>query len=367
MYDLSKIDNLHIELSSRCNAACPMCQRAYMGGLTLDFEQTDLPLALLQKSIDPELFKSLKVINYCGNRGDPILNNELLDILEFFHSRVENPKSFSQVIRTNGGIRGTDFWSSLGDFFKGKPGGVIFSVDGLADTNHIYRRGVVWDKLWANMKDYSQTGAPGTWEMLVFDHNKHQIEEVRSMCKDLGFSLTLKTPAGFLRREGEFTPMPVVDHDGNFEYYIYPEDYSGTYADVIPADQFSIKMIQKLTLAPSDYELSLADEPEITCKMVHTRNQSLYINSQGQLFPCCWVNGTENNYPQLEFNRKLEQQLGFDAVDLNIRSVVEIISDPKFVEFFQTGWTGEKKTLICARTCGKKDKTIDNIFKRPQR
>ena len=83
-------------------------------------------------------------------------------------------------------MRGPEFWSSVGEFFAKQPlgadrgrfmrGGIVFSVDGLEDTNHIYRRGVKWEKLFANMKAYSETGAMGIWEFLIFDHNKHQVE-----------------------------------------------------------------------------------------------------------------------------------------------------------------------------------------------
>ena len=55
-------------------------------------------------------------------------------------------------IHTNGGARNVEFWENLGKLSKiaGKNILVIFSVDGLEDTNHIYRRNVKWDKLKEN-------------------------------------------------------------------------------------------------------------------------------------------------------------------------------------------------------------------------
>ena len=36
----------------------------------------------------------------------------------------------------------------------GRMGAVIFSVDGLSDTNHLYRQGVVWDNVERNMRAF---------------------------------------------------------------------------------------------------------------------------------------------------------------------------------------------------------------------
>ena len=345
-----------------------MCNRAIMGGLLMDFPQQDLSLSLLKQSLDLEILKNLKSINYCGNLGDPLLNTNLLKILEFFQSHAGQPDAFEQVVRTNGGMRSIDYWTRLGNFFKGKKGGVIFSVDGLKDTNHIYRRGVVWDKLWANINAYQQTGAPGTWEMLVFDHNKHQIPEIQDLCKKLNFRLVLKNPGGFLRREGKELPIPVIDQSGTFEYYIYPENYTGDYKETRPDNKFEIQQIKTLIATPSEYEIKLSKDTLITCKSVHHHNQSIFISATGHIFPCCFVAGSENNHPQIEFNQKLKQEFGsLDAFDLRRRTAKEIITDPKYVDFFQKGWTGQKKTLMCAKVCGTIDKTIDNTFSRLQK
>ena len=64
----------------------------------------------------------------------------------------------------------------------------VFSIDGLEDTNHIYRVGVQFKKIMENAKAYIDTGASAHWDMLVFDHNKHQVDECRQLADTMGFT-----------------------------------------------------------------------------------------------------------------------------------------------------------------------------------
>ena len=51
---------------------------------------------------------------------------------------------------------------------------IIFGIDGLEDTNHIYRKNVKWKKLEENIKIYIKYGGTASWQFIVFEHNKHQ-------------------------------------------------------------------------------------------------------------------------------------------------------------------------------------------------
>ena len=155
MYEVENVKRLHIELSSRCNASCPACSRNYSGGpVADDLELTELSIDDIKRMVPEEIAKNLIGINFCGNVGDPGMAPDLLPILEYF--RGHSPKIVQQL-RTNGGMRNEKFWTELGNFFVKQPpprdnhlfskAGVVFSVDGLEDTNHIYRRGVIWEKL----------------------------------------------------------------------------------------------------------------------------------------------------------------------------------------------------------------------------
>ena len=94
----------------------------------------------------------------CGNYGDPTAHPETLDILRYF--RDNGTKNVS--ISSNGASRSPEWWAELASIING-PGGsrdniknyyggrVTFSIDGLADTNHLYRIGAKWDRIVENV------------------------------------------------------------------------------------------------------------------------------------------------------------------------------------------------------------------------
>ena len=65
---------------------------------------------------------------------------------------------------------------------------VWFGIDGLEDTNHIYRRKVDWDRLQKHFRAYIKAGGDAGWQFIVFPWNEHQIEEARQRSLDEGFS-----------------------------------------------------------------------------------------------------------------------------------------------------------------------------------
>ena len=56
-------------------------------------------------------------------------------------------------MNTNGGAKNEAWWKELAPN-RGRMGAVIFSVDGLRDTNPTYRQNVVWDNVERNMKAF---------------------------------------------------------------------------------------------------------------------------------------------------------------------------------------------------------------------
>ena len=86
-------------------------------------------------------------------------------------------------------MKNKEFWSELGNLFPKEAdlGGLIFSIDGLEDTNHLYRQYVGWVKLMENVNAYMSAGGVAVWDYLIFKHNEHQIDEAEKLSKKLGF------------------------------------------------------------------------------------------------------------------------------------------------------------------------------------
>lgn len=377
MYEIENVRRLHIELSSRCNASCPACSRNLAGGpVASGLELTELSLADIQKMIPEEIAKNLVGINFCGNVGDPGMALDLLPILEYFRAHSPN---IAQQVRTNGGMRNEKFWTELGLFFNKQPpslgnllfqkAGVVFSVDGLEDTNHIYRRGVIWEKLIRNMRAYSATGAFAIWEWLLFDHNKHQLEEAKALAKELGFELVVKHPLGFGEYDDAAKGMSVYDKDGNFEYTIFPANFTGIKSPPPIGIKVDFELVTHIEPILTDFGRELENHSKITCRSIeHVNSKEIYVSANGYMLPCCFLGGIfgqfHSSYSRKQFNTMITKY-GLEKFNLRKLSMLDIIKGEDFSKFFLDGWKADSiengKLLYCLETCGNKS-AMDKLY-----
>ena len=81
-----------------------------------------------------------------------------------------------------------EYWTKVGNVLKNlKRHSVIFGIDGLSDTHHIYRRNTKYEDVINNAKAFIAAGGRANWQYIIFDHNKHQTEEAKHIAKELGF------------------------------------------------------------------------------------------------------------------------------------------------------------------------------------
>ena len=193
MYNEKKPLRVHVELSNKCNAMCPQCGRNYIdkdGVLKVKptMQTGELVLEDYKKIFDDKFYSifDLDKINYCGNRSDPIASRDLHEIVEYAYSK--NDKTII-TIATNGGLKTTEWWSKFGKMMSDKKHRVVFGLDGLENTHHIYRQRTNFKKVISNAKAFLQNGGRAEWQMLVFKHNQHQIDEAKQMAKELADEL----------------------------------------------------------------------------------------------------------------------------------------------------------------------------------
>lgn len=242
---------LHIEPTDACNAACPQCFRE----VDPSFNKTNLhhlSIEQIKDLLDTDTIRGLSKIYMCGNYGDPAAGKHTLEIYKYF--KQINP-TITLGMNTNGGLRNKEWWQELAKImYTSSPYPqeyVVFSIDGLEDTNHIYRVNVNWDKLIENVKAFISAGGQAHWDMLVFKHNEHQVEDAKKMAKNLGFKwFRAKISKRF---------------------------------DSIPVDFLQ---------PPSRWENPNISSGSITCHAL--TEQSIYISAQGLVYPCCWL-GTTNS------------------------------------------------------------------------
>lgn len=178
---------LQFEISSMCNALCLGCVRTetsnYNNKKSLIPPNVYLKFETFQKIITDKNFESVKMLEFCGTIDDPLMHPNFLDFLKF----AADFKKFKFIIHTNGSLRNKSYWKSLAKVLKDTDHRVLFSIDGLEDTNHLYRQNTSWKKIIENAKVFLENGGYAAWQYLIFPWNKHQIEQAQELSIKLGF------------------------------------------------------------------------------------------------------------------------------------------------------------------------------------
>lgn len=184
-FKVNEIQRLHFEISNFCNLACPSCARTSRQKNSLLLNSSYLPFSTIQEKIKNSDMPNIKDISFCGNIDEPTIHPELEKILKYITN--EFPQSYVSL-STNGSTRDVNFWNRLGEISGSSNFTAIFAIDGLEDTNHLYRVGASWSKIVRNFRAYlSVPGAKAVWQFVVFDHNEHQIQEAKELSEKEGF------------------------------------------------------------------------------------------------------------------------------------------------------------------------------------
>ena len=178
------INDIQFSITNHCNAACPQCHRTDINGLgtvdwlpvfswSLDEFKTYLPIKELQK---------MKIINFCGTWGDPMMAKNIYEICEYI---IKNSHC-SIIIDTNGSMRSEEFWWNFG-VMCGNRLTVNFAVDGCTqDMHEKYRRKTSLNKVLKNMEILSSTKAIAKVITIVFKHNENYLDKIKKMCLNYG-------------------------------------------------------------------------------------------------------------------------------------------------------------------------------------
>ena len=213
MYTFNELQYLDLEASSLCNALCAICNRRYAGGQKVEnMVETYITFDQFKDWFTSDFLKNLRGISLCGNYGDPMTNPELLDILRY--TKDINP-GIEITMNTNASGRTPAFWRELSEIINTN-GHLTFSVDGLKNTNWIYRRGTKWDKIITAMESYASGPGISKWEFLVFKHNQHQVEEARHLAEKIGINK-------FYAKEAFGFEDTMINNDKKSSFGVYNE------------------------------------------------------------------------------------------------------------------------------------------------
>ena len=225
----------HIELSSACVAKCPFCPRTKELG---SFPVQELRLKDITSFFTAEILKHTESIALCWSYGDPIYARDFLEIVHYFHKH-----GVFTSVSTNGYNSQENFWSKLPTSnFQ-----IIFGIDGITQTTHSkYRTWTNLKTILKNAKEFCDIWGYAIWQILLFQHNEHQIETARKISKRLGFR-------DFIVRKSR---------------------------------QYDKKLLEPLsstTYTRMDHLIKW----KAVCE--YEKNESWYISASGQVLPCCYL------------------------------------------------------------------------------
>jgi MoaA/NifB/PqqE/SkfB family radical SAM enzyme len=347
MYKYENIKTIHLEVTQNCQASCPMCDRNQNGGkLNPHINLNELTLDDCKQIFEPNFIKQLDTMYMCGNLGDPIVARDTLEIFRYF--RQNNPNIWLSA-NTNAGARGENWWKELANIY-GKNGAVIFSVDGLSDTNHIYRQGVNWNHVEKSMKSFISAGGRARWDFLIFEHNQHQVEEAKKLSIEWGFEKFIAKKTGrFLTTKGEIKNQhQAVNRKGEKTAEIKKPDTKFQNSSLSDYKN----LIEKYRSIENYY-----DAVSIKCKV--KEEGSLFITAEGLALPCCWTAG--RMYKWWHNDYRVEQIWNFiDTVGgkkkLDARLGLRKVFETGIFDIIEQSWNkssvNDGKLKVCSMKCG---------------
>jgi len=233
---------LHLESTDVCQASCPLCARE-TDVLFDKKQQHHLSMDKILQVFNTDQIAKLDKMFMCGVYGDPAAGQHTLDIYHQF--RNINP-SVVLGMNTNGALKNKLWWREVGTMFDQPRDYVVFSIDGLEDTNSIYRKNVDWHKLIENASAFIAAGGSAHWDMLIYRHNEHQVDACEQLARDLGFSW--------------------------FRAKVSKRGFT---------DQLQ---------QPINWPVPNTHSTNISCQALN--EQSAYIDACGRFSPCCWFGPT---------------------------------------------------------------------------
>lgn len=350
MFNFSDLEIVNIEISNRCQAACPMCPRNIHGGIENPLlKVNDWTIDDFKTIFPPAVVRHLKEFRFCGNFGDPLMNNDLLKMCEYI---THEDSSSIVYIHTNGSLRDTKWWKQLVEVLP-KNHFVVFALDGLSDTHALYRINTSFETIIKNASTFISAGGNAIWHYIRFQHNAHQVDEAREMAIKLGFkNFTIKDSRRFTSPQ-----FKVVDSQGNQTHTLSPMS--------------NIPIVNKKEIL-SSYD-TWSNSNRIYCYALDEHD--LFIDAHFTVLPCCilasflYTSYDENllrSYNLYDdatsvntLGGKIKDQVldiieelgGFSALDAR-NGIENILNTSKWQTIWHEKWK-TYKSLTCMLMCSK--------------
>lgn len=359
-----QVHKLQIDITSHCNARCGACIRNIDGGETRPgLKLTNFNLDVWKRVVEHDTKGwYIKQLTLNGNWGDPMMHPDLVEMINFW-TRYHPETSIS--IATNGSMRSLKFWKDLATVLRQASSHKIdFAVDGMEDTHHLYRRRTDFNKIIENIKSFNSGGGHSVVMMTMFEHNKHQIDQVRDLARSIG-------ARSFVARRSFTGEREVIIKDKDESYSIkayYPEEDK----DIINDNDHYRTEFPENDMPMSDakdgyiwmnindiFEEVFTDHKPSKCPWKD--EGEVQIDPWGTVWPCCHISlygggeASEYMYIKNEFN---EQAVEDDLIgrakrmnNLEEEKLGDILSNHWFNKTLNNA-IDQAEWAVCRNNCG---------------
>ena len=330
MHYIQNPNKIQFELTTVCNALCLGCVRtdesftqskfSIPSGAYIDIKQ-------IFKLLKSDAMKTVNVLEFCGTIDEPLVHPQFLELLEGID------KHYTIYIHTNAGLRTPDYYTKLAQILHTfSDYEMLFSLDGLEDTNHLYRQNVNWYKCIENAQAFINAGGNAIWQFIVFPWNEHQVGEAKQYAKQLGFK--------------KFA----VRHDRSF-IKDWPIEKVNEQKEKPP--------LTKYVTSKNIYERVAGKENNrIEC---NNKSKGMYfVSYNAKLWPCCFLPNTllgVNKTVVEELVNRIFKNYGEDFNSLYEHSADTILQHEFYTNDLVASWENElgigkaDKILRCVETC----------------
>jgi len=182
-------------------------------------------------------------------------------------------------VHTNGSLRSSSWWQSLGEKLSAHIHDIWFGIDGIGETHEIYRQATNYNKIIENAKAFIEHGGFATWQFIPYEHNQHQIMAALRESQNLSFK--------------KFKLVTSFRNKTTVKHWKTGQEFELKAASNLGK---MIKMPNKKLQPTSEDCMHLSPMP------------SIYLNAQGNLSWCCYRNDKNDKHIQ----DVLESGLQFD-------------------------------------------------------
>jgi len=339
MFQVNSVKQVHIELTDKCQAQCPMCARNYHGGATRPFIRNgDISIDQFKEWFPKNFLQQLTNFYSCGNYGDPAFAQDCLEIFSYVRSINSHTRL---AIHTNGGMRSTEWWKELAQYNIE----VIFAVDGFKGKHELYRKNTKFDKVIENLKSFIDAGGNARVDSLVFAHNENDVDELEKYLKGLGVQNVQFISTN---RFYEMDTFEVHNNTGDVEYLL----------ERAVTERFYNKPNSTLTSLLDEDVLSTSLE-NATIKPRCVEEQSIYIDPYGNILPCCYIG---SDYLEQPIKETLPIHILRNKSMYQTQEIMKKLGVPNCKDkvlhsnnFIYNGieeyWSSKNKCMTCAKAC----------------